>query len=42
MKKNTPFHVSDEAIAFVLFLICCIISFFRHPDIVDIAFTMAN
>jgi|GEM_PF-5105972 len=42
MKKNTPLIGSDEAIAFVLFLICCIISFFRHPEIADMAFTFAN
>lgn len=42
MKKNTPFLASDEAIAFVLFLICCVISFFRHPVATDVAFTWAN
>jgi hypothetical protein len=42
MKKSTPIRVTDEAIAFVLFLICCIISFFRHPAVADIAFTLAN
>ncbi len=42
MKKSTPFQVSDEAIAFVLFLICCVISFFRHPAVADIAITLVN
>lgn len=42
MKKNSPLHMSDEAIAFVLFLICCVISFFRHPAVTDITFSLAN
>jgi hypothetical protein len=42
MKKNTPFRITDEAVAFILFLICCIISFFRHPAVTDIAFSLAN
>lgn len=42
MKKNPPLFMSDEAIAFVLFLICCVISFFRHPAVADVTFTLAN
>lgn len=42
MKKNSPPPVTDEAIAFVVFLICCIISFFRHPEVVDMAASVSH
>jgi len=42
MKKSTPTHLTDEAIAFVVFLACCVISFFRHPEVVDMAASVSN
>jgi hypothetical protein len=42
MKNNPRFIITDEAIAFIVFLLCCVISFFRHPVVIDTAFTVAN
>jgi hypothetical protein len=42
MKKPSTPTITDEAVAFVIFLICCVISFFRHPAVADFAFTLAN
>ena len=39
-KKKNP--NTDEIIAFVLFIICIIISFFRHPAVTELPFTGIN
>jgi hypothetical protein len=38
-KANAP-H-TDEIIAFLLFILCCVLSFFRQP-IHDMPFTLIN
>jgi len=42
MKKSNPTHVTDEVIAFVVFLACCVISFFGHPALGDVSVTWTN